>query len=174
VVRVSVTRRTFIAAGVAGAAALALAQWWREAPDPRERAQREAEADAIVAAIVPAMLEDALPPADPQRSAAIAQTVAGVRRAIAGLPPAAQRELDELFALLAFAPARVALAGVGTPWSAAPTGEISEFLERWRTSRFTLPRAAYGALHQLLFGAWYAQPEAWAAIGYTGPPRLRE
>ena len=39
-------------------------------------------------------------------------------------------------------------------------------------SRFALLRSAYAALHQLVFAAWYANPRAWAATGYGGPPSL--
>jgi len=27
-------------------------------------------------------------------------------------------------------------------------------------------------LHQLVFAAWYADPRAWPATGYAGPPSL--
>ena len=43
---------------------------------------------------------------------------------------------------------------------------------RWRDSRFELLRSAYAALHQLVFAAWYANPRAWFATGYAGPPSL--
>ncbi len=169
-----ISRRTFIAAGIAGGAALTAAYWWRQSPfAPRgESLGVDAQALAIVAAIVPAMLQGVLPPHDPQRAASIAVTVNGVRQAIAGLPPAAQAELAQLFALLDFAPARVALARVKSPWSEASTQDVDAFLERWHRSGFLLFRSAYDALHQLVLAAWYGQPAAWPAIGYAGPPRL--
>jgi hypothetical protein len=46
---------------------------------------------------------------------------------------------------------------------------VAEFLQGWRTHRFGMLRGAYAALHDLVLGAWYAQPDAWAAIGYPGP-----
>jgi hypothetical protein len=30
-------------------------------------------------------------------------------------------------------------------------------------------RSAYQALHDLVLGAWYANPANWDAIGYPGP-----
>jgi hypothetical protein len=30
-------------------------------------------------------------------------------------------------------------------------------------------RAGYGALQNLVMGAWYAAPTSWDAIGYPGP-----
>lgn len=168
-----ITRRTFIAAGIAGGATLAAAYWWRTSPfASMGGAALGEDAATIIAAIAPAMLADALPQDEPQRARAIADTVAGVRTAVAGLPPAARHELDQLFALLAFAPARIALARVTSSWSQATSDEVGAFLERWRTSRMTLLRSAYDALHQLVFAAWYGQEDSWAAIGYPGPPRL--
>jgi hypothetical protein len=167
---VMISRRTFIVAGVAGSAALAGAYWLRGSFEPQSAL--DDDANAIVAAVVPALLDGALPADPARRSQAIGETVSAVRQAIAGLPPAAQRELGELFALLAFAPARVALARVGSPWATAPAVEVEAFLERWRTSGVRLFRSAYDALHQLVLAAWYGQPSSWAATGYSGPPEL--
>jgi hypothetical protein len=32
--------------------------------------------------------------------------------------------------------------------------------------------AAYDALHDLTFAAWYGDARAWPAIGYPGPPHI--
>jgi hypothetical protein len=99
-------------------------------------------------------------------------TVANVARAVAGLPPAAQKELGQLFSLLALAPTRIALARVDSPWAEARPDEVAAFLDRWRTSHWKLQHAAYDALHQLVYAAWYGNPKSWPAIGYAGPPAL--
>ena len=173
------SRRTFIVTGLAGGAALAFAWWWRDRSEPvtvaaaqRPLAVLDRDAPAIVAAIVPVILAGALPDDPAARRSAIDETVAGVARAVAGLPPAAQRELGELFALLGVAPARFLATGVGASWSTAGAGDVAAFLERWRTSGIALLRSAYDALHQLVLAAWYGNPRAWSAIGYPGPPRL--
>jgi len=174
-----ITRRTFLAAGLAGSAALGIAWWLRGTREPASFATSDAplaaldpEAPAIVAAIVPVMLDGALPTAPDARDAAVGATVANVGRAVAGLAPAAQRELAQLFALLGFAPARFVLTGIGAPWATADAQSVAGFLERWRTSRWTLLRSAYDALHQLILAAWYGDPRAWPAIGYPGPPTI--
>jgi hypothetical protein len=174
------SRRTFILAGVAGGAALAAARWLRKetpagpiAPEIASLARLDAGAPAIVAAVVPVLLVGALPVEPGSRnSAAVNATVANVALAVSGLPPAAQRELSQLFALLDFAPARIALTGVTDEWTHASERDVAAFLERWRASRFTLFRSAYDALHQLVFAAWYGNPQSWPAIGYDGPPAL--
>jgi hypothetical protein len=74
--------------------------------------------------------------------------------------------------LLVVAPARLVIAGVRRPWREASPAEVAEFLESWRKSRIGLLQTGYAALHDLTFGAWYAQPDGWAAIGYPGPPEV--
>jgi hypothetical protein len=164
-------RRSFLIAGIAGSALLAVAGWWtlsrKLAP-----AALAPETDAIVRAIVPAMLAGALPADAQARSTAIDETVVNVARAIEGLPPASRDELARLFALLALTPGRRAFAGVASPWNEASEDEVLAFLDGWRDSGWALKRSAYDALHQLVIAAWYGNERAWAAIGYPGPPSL--
>lgn len=164
-------RRTFLSLGIAGAATLAAAGWWVARRSPPALALGD-DARVIVAAVVAAMLEDALPGAAREREAAIAETVVNVDRAIQGLAPSARGELGQLFALLALSPARRALAGVAPPWQDASVAEVAAFLDRWRDSGWALKRSAYDALHQLILAAWYGNRRSWAAIGYPGPPPL--
>ena len=166
-------RRTFLTLGLAGAATLAAAGWLaalRGRPEPLLALDDDAR--SIVAALVPAMLEGALPGNPREREAAIAETVVNVDRAIQGLPSAARTELGQLFALLAVTPARRAFAGVASTWQEADVAEIGAFLDRWRDSGWALKRSAYDALHQLIFAAWYGNRRSWAGIGYPGPPKL--
>lgn len=160
---------------MAGGAALLLARWLYTAPAALREAPTaytlDADARAILAAITPVMLEGALP-TGPEAATALREALAGVEQAIAGLPPAVRKELEELFSLLALAPTRCLVAGVWSPWPEATRESIATFLASWRTSRFALLRSAYGALHQIILGAWYGNPRAWPAIGYPGPPLL--
>lgn len=167
-------RRTFLAVGAASAAALAAAGWWSWLRKPGAVAARvlDDDAAAIVAAITPAMLAGALPEIPQARAVAIREVVAGVDRALSGLPPHARAEIGQLFALLALAPARRAFAGVASPWPEASVDEVAAFLNRWRGSGWALKRSAYDALHQLIIAAWYGNPRSWASIGYDGPPQL--
>ena len=183
-------RRSFLKLGLAAGAALAAGGGLLSF------AGRDAAADraTVLAAVVPAVLGDALPggPTAPgagagtaagsdaaagagprsMRAQAIARTVQAVETAIAGLSPAAQAELSQLFLLLASAPGRTLLAGLGNPWAQATTDEVSAFLGRWRHHRLAMLRSGYQALHDLVAGAWYAMPQAWGPIGYPGPPRI--
>lgn len=163
----ALTRRAFLTTGVVAALALAAAggvyRFTRGGP---RRFVLDGEARAALDAIVPAMLAGALPP-DP--AAAIPLAIERVNQAILGLPLATQQEIQDLFSLLALAPARRFVAGVPGGWAGAGTGQVSAFLQAWRMHRFATFQVAYHALHDLVLGAWYADPSSWSAIGYPGP-----
>ena len=158
------SRREFLKAGLAGGILLNVAGCTRPSADGGRR--------RVLQGVVPVFLAGALPEGD-TRPAALAQTIAGVEAAIAGLSLAAQKEIGELFDLLAFAPTRMLLAGVWSPWPEASAEAVGSFLERWRFSRFGLLNSGYAALHDLVFGAWYGHPDSWAAIRYPGPPEVK-
>ncbi len=170
------SRRALLKAGIAGGAALVVARWLYTSTSPPARGAQDAAgfdpaARSVVAAIIPVFLDGALP-GGVEASAAQAQTLDAVGRIIAGLPPATRKELADLFSLLVFPPSRCLIAGVWSNWPDATREAIASFLTRWGESRFALLRSAHAALHQLVFSAWYANPLAWPAIGYPGPPPL--
>jgi hypothetical protein len=165
------TRRTFLEAGVLGALVLAAGGGvYRFTHPPRARRfVLDGGARLLLAAIVPAILAGSLP-ADPgARAQALRLTVERVHQTILGLPLATQKEVQDLFGLLALAPARRLLAGVRHDWASASADEVSAFLQDWRVHRVGLLRTAYQALHDLVLGSWYSDPAHWAAIGYPGP-----
>jgi hypothetical protein len=166
-------RRSFLKLGVFGACALAAggaAYRLVRGPAPPGRFVLDGEARAALAAIVPAMLGSALPQDNKgARAAALDGAIAGVDTAIHGLPLAAQQEVQDLFGLLALAPARRFVAGVNDGWPGADPVQVAAFLQSWRTHRLATLQTAYLALHDLILGAWYADAAHWAAIGYPGP-----
>lgn len=161
------SRRQFIQTGLVGSLLLSLSGWLNAA-GARRFSESERE---MLGAVVNAMLEGVLPTAKAQRQPLVEQTVDGVETAVAGLSVASQSEIGELFGLLVIAPGRVVVAGVDKRWREASVDEVGEFLQSWRSSRLSLLQGAYGALHDLIFGAWYGRPENWPAISYPGPPR---
>jgi hypothetical protein len=166
-------RRQFLKYGVAGALALGAAGIARG-----ERAYRPAsgadpltvlgpEDREVVAAIAPALLTGT------GASGSIDAVVGSVDRAVGGLPPHLQREVQQLLALLGSWPGRRWVAGVASPWPQASAAEVAAFLERWRFSRWALLQQGYHALHDLVLAAWYARPDSWPPIGYPGPPEVK-
>ncbi|MRV72212.1 hypothetical protein GJ700_10845 [Duganella sp. FT92W] len=164
-------RRTFLKAGVLGALVLAAGgALYRkvQGPPPLAPYRLDGGARTVLAAIVPAILGPMLPVEAAARAAAVTRTVDGVQGAVGTLTLSTQKEIQDLFGLLWLAPARRLLAGVPA-WDEASTEQVAAFLESWRMHRFGMLRGAYAALHDLVLGAWYAQPDTWAAIGYPGP-----
>ena len=168
-------RRQFLKAGMAGGIVLAAGGAWIAWRDMRDADDGEPARDRIaliVGALAPVILAGTLPSDSAERSAGIARVVAGVKSVILEFPPAVQQEIADLFRSLDIRFARLLLTGIRPGWSQATPGEIAAFLERWRTSRIGLLQSGYFALHDLVLGAWYASPAAWAAIGYPGPPNV--
>ena len=173
---VSVRRRQFVQCGSAGLVLLAVARCGgerRSAPaydaGYAYRVLSPAQRPAI-AAIASAMLLGAIP-SGPERDHAIVATVRGVDVAAAALPLGIQAEFGQLLQLLVNPATRFLTTGI-TAWEDAGDERVAAFLNRWRFSRFTLLRSGYDALHQLVMAAWYAQPAAWPAMRYPGPPSI--
>jgi hypothetical protein len=168
-------RRRFLQVGVVGSAVLAAAGAWVVWRDVRNSDTRDPASNRIaiiIGAIAPVLLAGALPADPAQRVAAIDRTVKSVDAVIGNFPASVQQEVADLFRLLDIGIARRVLAGVGSHWTTVNPVEVAAFLERWRTSRIGLLQAGYFALHDLVLGAWYADPASWDAIGYPGPPNV--
>jgi hypothetical protein len=161
--------------GIAGAAALAAARWLQPMQASRSAipaSALSADGSDIMRALIPALLDGALPAEPGARQAAIEETVTAVATAIDGLSPVAREDLSALFAMLSFAPLRIAFADIDGAWRDASVSDANAFLVRLQKSRWSVKRTAYDALHQLTFAAWYANPRTWPSIGYPGPPAL--
>jgi hypothetical protein len=162
----AISRRAFLTSGALAALALAAGgAAYRLTHRPAARFTLDGEARGALQAIVPALLAGALPAG----AGALATAIERVGQAIGGLPLATQQEIQDLFGLLALAPARRWLAGVPDGWANASAEQTAAFLQAWRCHRFAQLQVAYHALHDLVLGAWYADPSSWAAIGYPGP-----
>lgn len=174
-----INRRRWIKAGFWGSLALTgaglagtLARRTRfdaeRAPDPQGLPSAwNDEARRLFEALAPVIIGPAC--ATPDHRARAAQ---GVHAAISALSPSAQREVGELLSLLNLSLTRGLAAGLWVDWHEATPVQIEAFLQRWRHSRLQLLQSGYHALHDLVLGSWYADPQSWAAIGYPGPPTL--
>ena len=167
-------RRQFLHTGLAGVALLATAQ--RMAPAWAAPAEGlhvlDGAAAAIVAVLAPVVLDGVLPRDAAARARALHGIVVEFDRAVSLMSPAIRAEVRGLFSALAFAPTRVAMAGLWMPLPQASHDDIAAFLARWRHSRFDIQRSAYQALTQLVQAAWFGDPAAWSGMGYPGPPAL--
>jgi hypothetical protein len=164
----AVSRRSFLKVGFFGAVALAAAGGlYRtlKSPAPPQRFALDATARAALQAIIGAMLQGTMPNTPEASEHALTLTLGS----IAGLPLATQKQVQDLFVLLTLGPSRRFLAGVPDDWANAKRDDVAAFLQSWRMHRFMMLQSAYHALHDLIFGGWYADQANWAAIGYPGP-----
>ncbi|OWW18528.1 hypothetical protein [Noviherbaspirillum denitrificans] len=161
------SRRSFLKVGLAGiltlVAAGSLYRMTRKS-DATAPFRMDDEARSVLAAVVPVMLKGAI-----AGSADIDAAILRIDDAIHGLPLTAQKEVQDLFALLALAPSRRLLAGVADDWRVAKAEDVNAFLQSWRYSPIALFQGAYLGLHDLITGSWYSHESTWAAIGYPGP-----
>lgn len=174
-------RRQLLKAGLIGSAALAAGGAWVAWRDDDGNVAGSATSSAssamqqrierIVAAIAPIVLAGTLPEAPVARAAAVTRVSTDVGTVIATFTPPIRSEVHQLFSLLDIGITRWTLTGVAD-WNGATADDIRAFLERWRGSRIAMLQSGYHALHDLVFGAWYASDATWAELGYPGPPRL--
>ena len=172
-------RRTFLKAGVAGSALLLLGRWLppAHAADSSDEqkstfAYLTAADAAMLARLVPVMLEGALPKDRGQFNAAVAETLRGIDATIAAQSLGVRGEILDLFGVLTKSITRSLVAGIWTSWDKASDQDIRDFLSGWRNSRLDMLRTGYIGLNNLIVGSWYGNPKSWARIGYDGPPKI--
>lgn len=122
----------------------------------------------MLAAIARAVLADLLP----TEPAALQAHLDRLQATVAGMPPAMQAEVDQLFTLLLTPPGRLGLFGLSAPWEQAKPDAVHEALQGLRSSRLAVRQQVFHALRDLTNAAWLADQSTWSAIGYPGPREL--
>ena len=168
-------RRTLLKLGLASAGALAVAGgaagWWWQ-PGLQQNGRLSAAGRDVFAAVGRAVLDKSLPAQAGERHKAIAGLLERTDTLVQALPPHAQAELSQLLSVLASAPGRFALAGLGPPWGQASIGELQQALQGMRLSGLALRQQAYAALHDIATGAYFADAATWPLLGYPGPMKI--
>jgi hypothetical protein len=123
---------------------------------------------ALFSALSPVIVLDLAQPDAAARSARLGDVLHKIDSACAALGLGSQQELRKLFDLLAIAPLRYVLTGVGA-WNEASTETLHNFLARWRGSRFATLNAGGNVLVKLVANSYYILPPTWPASGYPGP-----
>jgi hypothetical protein len=167
-------RRTLLKLGVASGATLALVGGgaalfyeaaWREGR-LTETGRR------VLGAVACAVLDGSLPADAGAQQAAIAAHLDRMDATLRAMPPATQREVGDLLALMALPPGRRALAGLATDWAQADVAQIQAGLQAMRSSRLALRQQAYHALRDLTHAAYFADSATWSQLGYPGPTKI--
>lgn len=166
-------RRSFIGLGLGAAAVLAVAGGGLALLRPGlEGGRLGADARLVFAAVARGVLSDSLPPEGGAREKALAAHLDRLDSTLAGLPAHAQAELSQLLALLACAPGRMAIAGLGADWPDATVTQVQQVLQGMRTSSVAMRQQVYHALRELTNAAYFADGSAWVFMGYPGPRNI--
>ena len=176
------TRRQLIKTGLVGGGVLAISGYvskgvfWGAGTKPAvvegQTLQHLTAEDAkMLAAVVPVVLQDALPGNAQQREALAQEVIGALDLVFDGMIPAVRKEAGQLFTLLKLAPARWLTTRI-TSWDNASPQSVKAWLDRWQHSDTQLFQTAYDAIQQMIMGAWYGNPKSWQLVGYPGPPEL--
>ena len=123
---------------------------------------------ALFRALAPAVVLDLAQLGAAERSVRLGDLLHHLDATCSALGAANREELRKLLDLLAIAPLRYLLTGVGA-WSEAGTETLHAFLARWRGSRFATLNAGGNVLVKLISVSYYVLPATWPASGYPGP-----
>lgn len=85
------------------------------------------------------------------------------------LPVSQQDELEQLFGLLAYRVTQLALTAHITALPELSVSQRLALLDSWRDSYIWILQQAYHGLRELLYAAYYGQPEHWQSITYFAP-----
>jgi len=119
-----------------------------------------------------AILEGSLPSSHTAHELALDGLLERVEALVLALPPHVQKELSLLLSVLASAPGRQAIAGLGAGWADAPVAQLQRALQSMRVSALSLRQQAYHALHDIVGGAYFSDAQTWAQLGYPGPLKI--
>ncbi len=122
----------------------------------------------LFSALTPAVIIDLVPLEGAERKARVSAVLRNLDNTFSTMDLAARQELRKLLDLLAMAPLRYLLTGVGA-WNEASIETLQAFLTRWRGSRFETLNAGGNVLVKLISASYYVLPASWPAAGYSGP-----
>ncbi len=167
-------RRNLLKIGLASGAVLTLAGGGTALLyEPAWREGRLTETGRrVLGAVARAVLDGTLPADAGTQQAAIASHLERMDATLRAMPPATQREVGDLLALLALPPGRLALASLATDWARGGVAQIQTALQAMRSSRLALRQQAYHALRDLTHAAYFADSATWAQLGYPGPTKI--
>ncbi len=162
-------RRQFILSGIALAALASVGTGltyygWQQSLNADDNHQ-----DLVLSALLPALLYGALPQDATLAMAELERTKAAVKDFLPFLPLRQQQELHQLFNLLANRISQLGLTGHLTQLAELTMQQRLALLDSWRDSYLGVLQQAYHGLRELLYGAYYGQPEHWKRLAYTAP-----
>lgn len=122
----------------------------------------------LFTALAPAVVAELAKFDAAERQRLVGATLRNIDASCAALDTGARAEVRKLLDLLALAPLRYLLTGVGA-WHEAGVERMHAFLARWQGSRLAMLNAGGNVLVQLTAASFFVLPESWPSAGYPGP-----
>ncbi len=123
----------------------------------------------VLTRVAQGMLLGSLPREATAQQASLNALLERANAFLAGLGEPVLAELSQLLGLLASAPGRRLLVGLGSTWEDATAAEIVTALQAMRSSGVALRVQAYQGLHDIVCVPYFSGEESWAVLGYPGP-----
>lgn len=158
-------RRQFIMLGLGVGASLSLGLTLYPVLQSTETSRSDA-ATLVLDGLLPALLSGALPVDATAQQAALRRSRDAVLQFLPYLPRSQQQQLQQLFLLLQQRFGQLALSGHWLSLNELPLNSRLQLLARWRDSYLATLQQAYHGLRELLYGAYYGQPQHWPALKY--------
>lgn len=162
-------RRQFILSGIALAAMASVGAGVMLYGLQQSQSADDNNRDLVLSALLPALLYGALPEDATLAMADLERTKAAINDFLPFLPLRQQQELHQLFNLLANRISQLGLTGHLTQLPKLTTLQRLALLDSWRDSYLGVLQQAYHGLRELLYGAYYGQPEHWQVLAYSAP-----
>ncbi|WP_394130405.1 TAT leader-containing periplasmic protein [Shewanella maritima] len=164
-------RRTLLTGAFVGTAALALGV--QLIPSSFESSEQDTEQNSehrlLFAALIPVLLDGALPQISSHREQAINRTLDAIGATISALPETQQEELEDLLQKMESRFYLLFLSGSMTPVLLKQPDELIDMLESWRNHYTALLQSAYVGLREVIMASYYSCPEHWARMQYAKP-----
>jgi hypothetical protein len=162
-------RRQFILSGIALAATASLGAGLSILAWQQSQTADDSNLSLVLSALLPALLYGALPEDATLAIAELKRTKTAIHDFLPFLPLRQQQELHQLFNLLANRITQLGLTGHLSSLSTLTMPQRFTMLNRWRDSYLGVLQQAYHGLRELLYGAYYGQPEHWHPLAYQAP-----
>ena len=166
---IAMERRTFLLGGFVATASIAVgADWYINAFDSEQEHSKHKHG-LLFQALIPVLLEGALPTAQKLRQQHIQRTVESIHATVDVLPKHSQQQLHQLLEILETKFGLLLLTSNMTSLLKRNPIELSQLLHYWREHYLSMMNEAYLGLRELIMSSYYALPEHWEILNYKKP-----
>ncbi len=162
-------RRSFLLGGFAATASIAIGtDWYINAFESRD-AVTEQKHQLLFQALLPVLLDGALPTDATKRQQQINQTLSNIDATLQVLPEHSRQKLYQLLDILEMKFGLLLLTSNMTSLLKRNPNELVELLTYWREHYLSMMNEAYLGLRELVMSSYYASSEHWDILNYQKP-----